>query len=141
MIQSFLAFGLGGFGGVGLGQSTQKLFYLPSSYNDFIFSVIGEELGLGGVMFVIILYAMIFLAGIQMADKSNQDFERLLIVSLTLLIVFQALVNMMVATGLIPTKGLPLPFVSYGGTSMVINMMSIGILLGIDRHARSRRWK
>jgi len=141
MIQSFLAFGLGGFGGVGLGQSTQKLFYLPSSYNDFIFSVIGEELGLVGVMFVIILYAMIFLAGIQMADKSNQDFERLLIVSLTLLIVFQALVNMMVATGLIPTKGLPLPFVSYGGTSMVINMMSIGILLGIDRHARSRRWK
>ncbi len=139
MIQSFLAFGVGGIKGVGLGQSTQKLFYLPSAYNDFILSIIGEELGLIGVLGIMLLYGLIFFCGLQMAENARHDYERLLILSLTFLIVLQALVNMMVATGLVPTKGLPLPFVSYGGTSIVINLIGVGLLMGIDHQARERR--
>lgn len=139
IIQSFLAFGMGGIKGVGLGQSTQKLFYLPSSYNDFIFSVIGEELGLIGMLFVMLLYAVIFVCGIRMAETARNDHERLLTTSLILLILFQALINMLVATGLIPTKGLPLPFVSYGGTSIVFNLMAVGFLLSLDRSSHQRR--
>ena len=133
MIQSLLAFGLGGVQGVGLGQSTQKLFYLPSGYNDFIFSITAEELGLVGVLVILALYLCIFISGMRMAAKADNDFKRLLISALTLMIVFQALVNMMVATGLVPTKGLPLPFLSYGGTSLVINLMGTGLLLSLDR--------
>lgn len=139
IIQSFLAFGMGGIKGVGLGQSTQKLFYLPSSYNDFIFSVIGEELGLIGMLFVMFLYAVIFVCGIRMAENARNDHERLLTTSLILLILFQALINMLVATGLIPTKGLPLPFVSYGGTSIVFNLMAVGFLMSLDRSSHQRR--
>ncbi|MCM8775908.1 MAG: putative lipid II flippase FtsW [Candidatus Omnitrophica bacterium] len=139
IIQSFLAFGLGGLNGVGIGQGTQKLFYLPSSYTDFILSVIGEELGFVGLLAVILLYVVIFVAGIHIAEKAERLFERFLVSSLTLLIILQALVNMSVATGLIPTKGLPLPFVSYGGTSIVMNLVAVGILLGIDRSMSARR--
>lgn len=133
MIQSLLAFGLGGVQGVGLGQSTQKLFYLPSGYNDFIFAIVGEELGLIGALGILALYLVIFFSGMRIAANTQNDFKRLLVSSLTLLIVFQALVNMMVATGLVPTKGLPLPFLSYGGTSLVINMVGTGLLLSLDR--------
>ncbi len=133
IIQSFLAFGLGGIKGVGLGQGMQKLFYLPSSYNDFIFAVITEELGLLGALFVILLYGAIFVCGIQMAEERTQDYDRMLIVALTLSMVLQALINMLVTTGLIPTKGLPMPFVSYGGTSIIFNFMAAGLLLGMDR--------
>ena len=139
IIQSFLAFGLGGLKGVGLGQGMQKLFYLPSSYNDFIFSVIGEELGLVGTGMVVILYAIIFICGVLIAEKLHQDYEKLIVISLTLLIVLQAVIHMLVTTGLMPTKGLPLPFVSFGGTSMVFSMMAVGLLLGVDRHVRGRR--
>ncbi len=135
IIQSFLAFGLGGTHGAGLGQGIQKLFYLPSSHNDFIFSVIGEELGLIGLLFVLIIYAVIFVCGIQMAEKAKRDYEKLLIMSLTLMIVLQALIHMLVTTGLIPTKGLPLPFVSFGGTSLLFNMMAVGLLLAADRNS------
>lgn len=134
IIQSFLAFGLGGVKGVGLGQSTQKLFYLPSGYNDFIFSVIGEEMGLIGSLVIIVLYLTIFWAGIQMFRNAKQNDDRLLALALTMLVVFQGIINMLVATGLIPTKGLPLPLVSYGGTSLVFNLMVIGLLLSLDRH-------
>lgn len=133
IIQSFIAFGLGGVHGAGLGQGIQKLFYLPSSHNDFIFSVIAEELGLLGVFFVLALYGIIFVCGIQMAEESRGHYERLLIIALTLMIVLQALIHMLVTTGLIPTKGLPLPFVSFGGTSLVFNMMAAGLLLAADR--------
>lgn len=133
IIQSLYAFALGGWKGVGLGESTQKLFYLPSSYNDFIFSILGEELGLLGILAVILLYLTIFVCGILMAEKATTDYEKFLIMSLTLLIVLQAVIHMMVATGLIPTKGLPLPFVSYGGTSLLFNLMAVGLLLGISR--------
>ena len=136
IIQSFLAFASGGVHGVGLGQSTQKLFYLPSSHNDFILAVISEELGLIGVMFVIVLYALFFVCCIRMARKTDQPFEKLLITSITLLIVLQTVIHMMVATGLVPTKGLPLPFISYGGSSIVVNLIAVGILVAIDRRKR-----
>jgi cell division protein FtsW len=136
IIQSFLAFASGGIHGVGLGQSTQKLFYLPSSHNDFILAVIGEELGLIGVMIVVALYVLFFLCCIRMARKSDQAFEKLLITSVTMLIVLQTVFHMMVATGLVPTKGLPLPFISYGGSSVVVNLIAVGILMAADRRKR-----
>lgn len=133
IIQSFLAFASGGVHGVGLGQSTQKLFYLPSSHNDFILAVIGEELGLIGVLLVVALYLVFFLCCIRMARKADQPFEKLLISSITLLIILQTVFHMMVATGLVPTKGLPLPFISYGGSSIVVNLIAVGILMSVDR--------
>jgi cell division protein FtsW len=136
IIQSFLAFASGGVRGVGLGQSTQKLFYLPSSHNDFILAVIGEELGLIGIMFVIALYVVFFVCCIRMARRTEQPFEKLLITSITLLIVLQTVIHMMVATGLVPTKGLPLPFISYGGSSIVSNLVAVGILVAVDRRKR-----
>ncbi|HNX69359.1 MAG TPA: putative lipid II flippase FtsW [Candidatus Omnitrophota bacterium] len=133
IIQSFLAFASGGWHGVGLGQSTQKLFYLPSSHNDFILAVIGEELGIAGVLGVIALYVIFFLCTIRMARKTDQPFEKILITSITLLIILQTVIHMMVATGLVPTKGLPLPFISYGGSSIVANLIAVGILMALGR--------
>ena len=138
MIQSFLAFGIGGVRGAGLGQGIQKLFYLPSSYNDFIFSIIGEELGLSGLLFIMLLYGVIFVCGVQMAEKARRPYEKFLIIALTFAILLQALIHMLVATGLIPTKGLPLPFVSFGGTSLVFNLMGAGLMLASDRHVRGK---
>ncbi len=135
IIQSFLAFASGGLRGVGLGQSTQKLFYLPSSHNDFILAVIGEETGFLGLMGVIALYVIFFVCCIRMARRTEQPFEKLLVTSLTLLIILQTVIHMMVATGLVPTKGLPLPFISYGGSSIVINLVAVGILMAVDRRA------
>lgn len=139
IIQSFIAFSLGGINGVGLGQSTQKLFYLPQSYTDFIFSIIGEELGLLGTLGVLILYGSFFHVGLRISSKSKDPFLRLLSYALTLIVVLQALINILVTTGLIPTKGLPLPFVSYGGTSLIFNMMTVGLLVAVDRKATSRQ--
>ena len=136
IIQSFLAYGLGGVQGVGIGQGMQKLFYLPSSYNDFILSVIGEEMGLLGVFFVLALYGVIFISGIRMIEKTNGEYEQMLTISLILVIVLQAVINMLVTTGLVPTKGLPLPFVSYGGSSLIFNLMALGLLLSMDKHLR-----
>lgn len=133
IIQSFLAFGLGGIQGVGLGQSMQKLFYLPSSYNDFIFSVIAEETGFIGCFSVILIYFVIFLCGFGLSRKLQDPFQRLLVISLTLMIVLQALIHMLVTTGLVPTKGLPLPFVSFGGTSLLFNFMAFGLILSSTR--------
>ena len=136
IIQSFLAFASGGVHGVGLGQSTQKLFYLPSSHNDFILAVIAEEMGLIGVLAVIVLYLLFFFCCIRMAQKADQPFEKLLITSITLLIILQTVFHMMVATGLVPTKGLPLPFISYGGSSIVVNLIAVGMLMSLDRRKR-----
>lgn len=134
IIQSFLAFGLGGIKGVGLGASTQKLFYLPQSYTDFIFSIIGEELGLIGAFTVMGLFVFIMLQGIAISQKLSDPFRKYFAYSLTLIISLQAIVNMLVTTGLIPTKGMPLPFVSYGGSSLVFNLAAIGLLVSLDRH-------
>lgn len=133
IIQSFLAFGLGGVHGVGLGCSTQKLFYLPQSYTDFIFSIMAEEGGFVVTGLVIILYIFMFIQGMLIALRQMDVFRRMVAFSLCLMIIFQAILNIFVTMGLIPTKGLPLPFVSFGGSSLIINMMAIGIILSIDR--------
>src|SRR3990167_3565582 len=133
IIQSFIAFGLGGIRGAGLGESTQKLFYLPQAHTDFIFSIIGEELGLIGTVVIVILYFSYFVVGIRIAQRSRSPFHRLLAYALTLLITLQAIINLLVVLGLIPTKGLPLPFISYGGTALIFHMMAVGVLVAIDR--------
>lgn len=133
IIQSFLAFGLGGMTGVGLGESVQKLFYLPQSYTDFIYSIIGEELGLAGTLFVLATFVFLAVQGLKIALRSENPFRQLLAFAVVILISLQAIINMLVTTGMIPTKGLPLPFISYGGSSLICNMAAIGILLAIDR--------
>jgi cell division protein FtsW len=135
IIQSFIAFGLGGIKGVGLGESTQKLFYLPQSHTDFIFSIIAEELGLIGALCVVGLFALFFFFGNRLAQRCRDPFLRLLAFSLVVFITLQALINFLVTVGLIPTKGLPLPFVSYGGTALIFHMVSIGILVAIDKRS------
>ncbi len=138
-IQSFYAFGRGGTFGVGLGDSNQKLFYLPEAHTDFIFSVIGEELGFIGVMCITVLFALVIWRGFITAYRVKDDFGTHLAIGLTLLIGIQAFVNMGVATGLLPTKGLTLPFISLGGSSMVVSMLAMGVLLNISEHAVARR--
>lgn len=130
-VHSLMAFGTGGLWGVGLGKGYQKLFYLPEPHTDFIFSVIGEELGLVGVLIVVLGYAYILLNGIKIARSAEDTFSTFLAVGLTLSIGLQACVNMGVALALLPTKGLTLPFISYGGTSLIMNMAFIGLLMNI----------
>jgi cell division protein FtsW len=134
--QSFLAFGSGGLFGVGLGEGKQKLFFLPEAHTDFVLALIGEELGLTGTALIILLYALFVIKGFQVADRARVPFGRYLGMGITLLIGIQALVNAGVVTGLLPTKGLTLPFVSYGGSSLVASLLAVGILLSIsrDRH-------
>ncbi len=131
MVQSFLAFGSGGLHGVGLGEGKQKLFYLPEAHTDFILSVIGEELGLIGVGTVIFLYIVFLYCGVRIALKAKDLHGTYLVLGLTLMVVLQAAVNMAVVMGLLPPKGLPLPFISYGGTSLVVNMIAVGIILNV----------
>ncbi len=131
MIHSFMAFGTGGIWGTGIGKSYQKLFYLPEPHTDFIFSVIGEELGLLGVLVILLLYFVILWRGISIAINADEPFESFMAIGLTIAIGLQVCINMGVALGLLPTKGLTLPFLSYGGTSLLINMASIGVLMNI----------
>lgn len=133
LVQSFISFGSGGLTGLGLGESKQKLSYLPASHTDFIFSLVGEELGLIGAGIVILLFVFLFLKGISIAHNSKGPFVYFLAYGLILMISLQALINFAVVTGLVPTKGLPLPFMSYGGSSLLVNMTAIGILLRISR--------
>lgn len=135
--QSFLAFGSGGPFGVGLGEGKQKLFFLPEAHTDFVLALVGEELGLAGTAAVILLFAMFVWRGFLIAARARAPFGKFLGLGITLLIGLQALVNAAVVTGLLPTKGLTLPFVSYGGSSLVVNFVGVGMLLSIsrDRHA------
>lgn len=133
LIQSFIALGSGGLTGVGLGSSKQKLAYLPESHTDFIFSIIGEEFGFIGVSVIVAFFMILFIKGISVANKAKDSFVFYLATGLSLMISLQALINFAVATGLVPTKGLPLPFISYGGSSLLVNMAAIGILLNISR--------
>lgn len=132
IIQSFLAFGAGKIWGLGLGEGRQKLFYLPEVHTDFIFSVIGEELGLIGVAAVISLFYFLTFRGWQISLRAPDLFGRYLGLGLVAMIAVQSLMNMGVVMGLLPTKGSPLPFLSYGGTSLIINLMAIGILENIS---------
>lgn len=133
VIQSLIAFGSGQIWGRGLGESRQKLFYLPEAHTDFVFSVIGEELGLLGALAVLALFGVIIVRGLQLTAKIEEPFDQYLAFGLTVLLGLQALIHMGVVMGLMPTKGLVLPFISYGGSAMVINLMEAGILLGLSR--------
>ena len=128
----FLAFYSGGIFGLGLGDGRQKLFYLPEAHTDFIFSVLGEEVGLIGVMGVLVLFILFLYRGIRIALKAPDLFGTYLALGITALIGFQAITNIGVVMGLLPTKGLALPFLSYGGTSLICNLAGIGILLNIS---------
>jgi cell division protein FtsW len=130
-IHSLMAFGSGGIWGAGIGKSLQKLFYLPEPHTDFIFSVIGEEFGLVGVTLIILLYGLIIWRGLAIARQIADPFGALLAFGLTTAIALQVCINMGVTLGLLPTKGLTLPFLSYGGTSLVVNMAAIGVLMNI----------
>ncbi len=133
VIQSLIAFGSGQLWGRGLGESRQKLFYLPEAHTDFVYSVIGEELGLFGALTVLALFGVIIVRGLKLTAKIEEPFDQYLAFGLTLLLGLQALIHMGVVMGLMPTKGLVLPFISYGGSAMVINLMEAGILLGLSR--------
>jgi cell division protein FtsW len=138
IIQSFLSFGSGGFFGLGLGEGRQKLFFLPAPHTDFIFSIIGEELGLVGALGVVVLFFILALRGVQIGISIPDRFGSYLALGITLMISLQAVINMGVVLGLLPTKGLTLPFVSYGGTSLIANFIGLGILLHLSTHAERR---
>jgi cell division protein FtsW len=135
IIQSYIAVGTGGITGVGLMEGKQKLFFLPEPQTDFIFSVIGEELGFIGAVAVVGMFALILWRGLRASFGCGNEFGRLLAIGLTVMVVGQALVNMSVALGLLPTKGIPLPLVSYGGSSLLVSLIALGILLNISQHA------
>ncbi|HOT46300.1 MAG TPA: putative lipid II flippase FtsW [Spirochaetota bacterium] len=134
IIQSFIAFKKGGFLGVGLGNGTQKLSRLPEPHTDFIYAVIGEEAGLVGTVLIVLLFAAVLWRGIVVSTEAQDNFGRLLAVGLSLMIVVQAFINMGVVTGALPTKGIPMPFISYGGSSLLSNMIAAGILLNVSRY-------
>ncbi len=135
IIQSWLAFGNGGLVGQGIGASRQKLFYLPESHTDFIFAVVGEELGFVGTAAFVALFAVLIWRGLRVGLRAPEPFGSYLALGITLLIATQTLVNLGVVTGLLPTKGLPLPFISFGGSALSMTMLSTGVLLNISQHA------
>jgi cell division protein FtsW len=135
LLQSLIAVGSGGFTGVGLMESRQKLFFLPEAHTDFIFAVICEELGFLGAAIVLSLFAVYGWRGFVAAMKAPDHFGQLLGVGITTMVVGQALVNLSVVLGLMPTKGIPLPFISYGGSSLVGMLLATGVLLNISQHA------
>jgi cell division protein FtsW len=133
LTQSFIAFGSGGLQGVGLGESRQKLSFLPEVHTDFIFSLIGEELGFIGATIVVALFFCLFIRGFVIARKLEEPFAYYLASGISLMIAVQSVFNFAVVTGLVPTKGLPLPFISYGGSSLVVSMVAAGLLLNVSR--------
>src|SRR5271156_251840 len=135
IIQSLIAVATGGVTGLGLMEGKQKLFYLPEPHTDFIFAVTAEELGLVGALAVIILFAIFLWRGARAALRTQDNFGRFLAVGITSMIVLQAFINISVVLGLIPTKGIPLPFVSYGGSSLFVTLMCVGVLLNITKQA------
>ena len=135
MIQSLIAVATGGVTGLGLMEGKQKLFYLPEPHTDFIFAVTAEELGLVGALAVIILFAIFLWRGTRAALRTQDNFGRFLAVGITSMIVLQAFINISVVLGLMPTKGIPLPFVSYGGSSLFVTLACVGVLLNITKQA------
>jgi cell division protein FtsW len=135
IIQSWLALGSGGLLGRGIGESKQKLFYLPESHTDFIFAVIGEELGFLGALALLALFVVLIWRGLRAGVRAPDAFGAYLALGITILIATQTFVNLGVVTGSLPTKGLPLPFISFGGSSLLMTMLSAGVLLNISQHA------
>ncbi|MCJ8502612.1 putative lipid II flippase FtsW [Desulfatitalea alkaliphila] len=138
MIHSLMAFGSGGLWGAGIGKGYQKLFYLPEPHTDFIFAVIGEELGFWGVLLIIGLFGLILWRGLRIAGGCSDIFGMLLATGIIFALALQVSINMGVCLGLLPTKGLTLPFISYGGTSLLLNMAAVGVLMNIGT-AHERR--
>ena len=133
--QSAIAVGAGGGTGVGLSQGRQKLFFLPYPYTDFIYSVIGEELGLVGTLGVLTAFVVLLWRGLRVAARAPDMFGSYLAVGVTMFLVAQAVINMSVAIGMLPAKGLPLPFVSYGGSALVAGLLASGVLLNVSQYA------
>ena len=133
LTQSFVALGNGGLAGVGLGDGRQKLFFLPEAHSDFVLALVGEELGFLGTGLLMVLFAVLLVQGFRIAGRAPDAFGRHLASGVTLLLGIQVLINAGVVSGLLPTKGLTLPLVSYGGSSLVITLVAIGILLSISR--------
>jgi cell division protein FtsW len=138
LLQSLIAVGSGGFTGVGLMESKQKLFYLPEAHTDFIYAVICEELGFIGAMIVIALFAIYAWRGIRAAFAAPDGFGRLLALGITAMVIFQTLINFAVVLGMVPTKGIPLPFISYGGSSLLVMLLATGVLLNISQQSPAR---
>lgn len=136
IIQSLYAIGPGGLFGLGLGQSRQKFFYLPEPQTDFIFAILAEELGFIGGSFVILLFALLLWRGIRIALGAPDLFGSFLAVGIVAMIAIQVMINIGVVTGLMPVTGITLPFLSYGGSSLTLMLMAIGVLLNISRHSR-----
>lgn len=141
LVNSLCAFKEGGLTGVGLGNSMQKRYYLPEAHTDFIFAIIAEELGMIATVSVLVLFAALFICGIRIALGTKDPFLRLIAQGITFLLTVQALINLAVVTGCMPTKGFPLPFISYGGSSLLVNGIMIGLLLSVARTSAGGRVK
>ncbi len=135
------AFASGGAWGTGLGNSIQKLSYLPEAHTDFIFPIIGEELGIIATFSILLLFVVIFICGIRIASHANDDFGRFMALGITLMVTFQAIINIAVVTGSMPTKGIALPFISYGGSSLLVCSCMIGLLVNVAHTVRSSKSK
>jgi cell division protein FtsW len=133
LVQSLIAFGAGGVSGVGFGESQQKMFFLPEAHTDFMFALVGEELGLVGALVVLILFGILGWRGFRIALRHPDPFASMLAFGITLVIVLAAVVNVGVVVGLLPTKGLALPFLSYGGSALIAAMVQVGILTALSR--------
>jgi cell division protein FtsW len=135
IIQSLIAVGTGGVTGNGLMEGKQKLFYLPEPHTDFIFAVTAEELGLVGALFVVALFAIFLWRGMRASGRTEDVFGQYLAVGITCMVVLQAFINISVVLGMMPTKGIPLPLVSYGGSSLFVTLACVGVLLNITKQA------
>ena len=122
--------------GRGIGESKQKLFYLPEAHTDFIFAIVGEELGFLGATLVVVLFAVLVWRGLRIGLRAADPFGAYLALGITVLVATQTLVNLGVVTGMLPTKGLPLPFLSFGGSALLMTMLATGVLLNISQDAR-----
>jgi len=138
LVQSLLALGSGGVTGAGIGQSRQKCLYIPEPHTDFIFSIIGEELGLIGGVFIIILFIFFVWRGIKTAVTAKDIYGTILAIGITAVVAIQAVINIAVVTGSMPVTGVPLPFISYGGSALVFNMFAMGILLNVSRQTANK---
>lgn len=141
LINGLNAFAAGGAYGVGPGNSIQKYHYLPEAHTDFILPIIGEELGLIATVGVLVLFAVIFICGLRIAARASDDFGRFTALGITLMITFQAIINLAVVTGCMPTKGLALPFISYGGSSLLVSSIMVGMLINVAHTARNPKVK
>ncbi len=141
LVNAKCAFAAGGQWGTGLGNSIQKLSYLPEAHTDFIFPIIGEELGIIATTSILLLFVVIFICGLRIADRAHDDFGRFTALGITLMITFQAMINIAVVTGSVPTKGIALPFISYGGSSLLVCSAMIGLLVNVGHTARSPKSK